>query len=171
MNSNWQQGPVNNQQPENKPARGTGGLLSSYSRLPSQQLPQIQPTQQPPNSGLATGMSAPPPIAPRGSGLLSQQRDLQKQQNLQIANGGQHSPINRAGGGLLNHTFQTIQGWSGKFTAISNKMTAMAGYGIQPPAPYMERIHPPTSASERPARATSRAMETLTDVACHNNYA
>lgn len=154
MNGNWQQGPVNNQPPENKPARGTGGLLSSYSRLPSQQLPQLQPTQQPPSSGHPTGMSAPSPIAPTGSGLLSQQRDLQKQQNLQIANGGQHPPINRAGG-LLNHTFETIQGWSGKFTAISNKMAAMAGYGIQPPAPYMERTHPPTSASETPAEQLS----------------
>jgi membrane peptidoglycan carboxypeptidase len=157
MNSNWQQGPVNNQQPENKPAHGTGGLLSSYSRLPSQQLPQLQPTQQsdqPPSSGPATRMSAPSPIAPTGSGLLSQQRDLQRQQSLQIANGGQHPPMNKAGG-LLNQTFQMVQGWSGKFTAISNKMAAMAGYNIQPPAPYMELNHSPASASEIPAEQLS----------------
>ncbi|HEY4034666.1 MAG TPA: transglycosylase domain-containing protein [Ktedonobacteraceae bacterium] len=133
MSSNWQQEPGNNHRSENNPPRATGGLLSSYGRLPSQQLPPVQQNNQP-----APGLQPAAPAGPTRSGLLSQQRSQQPQ----IANGSQYPPA-----GLLGNTFQTIRGWSGKISVISNKMAAMAGYSVQPPAPYMERAHPPAMAT------------------------
>ena len=147
MSNSWQQEPVNNHRSENNPPRGMGGLLSRNSRLPDQQAQPAQQINQPPGPGPATGMNRPSPIparpvAPTGSSLLSQQRDGQNQQNFQVANGGQYPPANRSAG-LVGNTFQTIRGWSGKLSVISNKLAAMAGYSMQPPAPYMERLHSP----------------------------
>src|SRR5215475_3940997 len=137
MSSSWQQEPANSYHSENNPPRRTGGLLSAYDQLSSQQAQPAQQINQPPSLG---------PVTPAGSDLLPQQRELQNQQNLQMANGGQYLPVNQPPS-LLGNTFQTIRGWSGKLSAISNKMAAMAGYSIQPPAPYMERIHPPALAT------------------------
>ncbi len=161
MSNSWQQEPVNNHPSENNPPRGMGGLLSSYSRLPAQQAQPAQQINQPPGPGPATGMNRPSPIparpiAPTGSGLVSQQRDGQNQQNFQVANGGQYPPANRSAG-LVGNTFQTIRGWSGKLSVISNKMAAMAGYSMQPPAPYMERLHSPAIAM--PEIAVQQAAE------------
>src|SRR5260370_4560615 len=152
MSSNWQQESANNHRSANNPRGGTGGLLSSYGRLPAQQLPQSPPAQQ--VNQQAPGLGPARPVVPTRSGLLSQQGELQNQQRLQMANGGQYPPVNRSGG-LLENTFQAIRGWSGKFSAISNKMAAMAGYSMQPPAPYMERSHPPAIVPETPVQQQS----------------
>lgn len=130
MSSNWQQ------ESTNQPPRATGGLLSNYGRLPSQQLPSVQQSNQ-----QAAGLQPAAPAGPTHSGLLSQQQN----QQLQMANRGEHPPTNKSAG-LLDSTFQTIRTWSGKLSIVSNKMAAMAGYSIQPPAPYMERFHPHTQA-------------------------
>jgi len=152
MSSNWQQESANNHRSANNPRGGTGGLLSSYGRLPAQQLPQSPPAQQ--VNQQAPGLGPARPVVPTRSGLLSQQGELQNQQRPQIANGGQYPSVNRSAG-LLENTFQAIRGWSGKFSAISNKMAAMAGYSMQPPAPYMERSHPPAIVPETPVQQQS----------------
>lgn len=126
MSNNWQE------ESANKPPHVTGGLLSNYGRLPSQQLQPVQQSNQE-----AAGVPSSISIGPTRSGLLSQQ---QKQQS-QIANERKHSPAGNPAA-LLDNTFQTIRGWSGKLSVVSNKMAAMAGYSVQPPAPYMERFHP-----------------------------
>ncbi len=165
MSSNWQQEPANNHQAENHPPRGTGGLLSTYNRLPSQQLSQ-QPAAQPINQQAsdlrpAMGTNIPSivparPAVSAGSGLLSQQQAFSKQQNVGASNGG-HSVLGSKSPKLLGNTFQVMRGWSGKFSAISNKMAAAAGYTMQPPAPYMERVHPPaTTAVEAPIEQPSQ---------------
>ncbi len=41
--------------------------------------------------------------------------------------------------------FTMVKHWTGKMAAISTKMAAITGHTIQPPAPYMERYHPPVT--------------------------
>ena len=129
MSNNWQQ------ESANKTPHATGGLLSSYGRLPSQQLQPVQQSnQQAPNLQPAA------PAGPTPSGLLSQPQN----QQFPIANEKEH-PL-RDKPALLSNAFQTIQSWSGKLSVVSNKMATMVGYNVQPPAPYMERFHPHTAA-------------------------
>src|SRR6266566_829854 len=62
MSSNWQRESANNHHSENNPRRGTGGLLSTYGRLPAQQLPQSPPAQQ---INQPSGLGPAGPVAPK----------------------------------------------------------------------------------------------------------
>lgn len=141
MSNNWQQ------ESTNKPPHATGGLLSSYGRLPSQQLQPVQQSnQQAPNSQPAA------PVGSTRSGLLSQYQN----QQFPVANEKEPPLRDKPAAGLLSNAAQTIHSWSGKLSVVSNKMAAMVGHSTQPPAPYMERYHShPTATPEASAQQAS----------------
>jgi membrane peptidoglycan carboxypeptidase len=145
MSDNWNQQPENNRQPQSRDQSNNSAnqAPNPNSQNPSidnsnQQLPlPSQPGEQGPQSDYSLqpeNTRMPSSAAPPHSGSLQSNQQLPLQQDF---------PTNGAAGRLgfqqFDNALNRVRGWT-------NKVAAIAGHTVQPPAPAMDFYQPPSSA-------------------------